>query len=276
MGMPELITFVRHGESEANVFQGLDKQGIDVSTPEFQAIQKRVDYKQRLSMVGIEQAEKAREWLIKNAVGGLAMYDAFFCSTFFRASETAAKISAGYPGITWKLDDRLDERNWGVHSPLTKKEREELYETTSRLMDEDPYHAAFEGGESIWGVKNERFRDWQNTLHREQDGKNVLVVTHGDFMRAARIGIERILPEEFEAIEADPRYKIKNCTILQYSRVNPEDSQDIKPRITYRRMIYPTDIQASPDGGEWIKIGKREFNSEELLDRISVEPRLLG
>jgi broad specificity phosphatase PhoE len=54
MGMPSRIVFVRHGESEANVVQGRDKRGEDVDTSEAEAIRQRIDYKQRLSKLGIE------------------------------------------------------------------------------------------------------------------------------------------------------------------------------------------------------------------------------
>src|SRR5690606_26415311 len=82
------------------------------------------------------------------------------------------------------------------HGPLTITERIESYGVTSMLMYGDPFHAAFEGGESIWGVKNDRIRNLMSTWAREQDGKRILVVAHGDLIRAARGGFERIITEE--------------------------------------------------------------------------------
>jgi broad specificity phosphatase PhoE len=175
----------------------------------------------------------------------------------------------GYLNIQWEIDDRLGERSWGAHGPLTKEERERKFEITSKLMEADPYHAAFEGGESIQDVKNNRFRDLQDTWHREQDGKNILIVTHGDFIRAAMVGIERLLPEQFEENEKNPEYKIRNCTILQYSRVNPEDKTDVRSRLTWRRLISPIG-EPSPNNGEWIKLPRRpKQNSDELLANIT-------
>ncbi len=63
---------------------------------------------------------------------------------------------------------------------------------------------------------SDRFRDFQGTLHREADGKRVLVVTHGDFMGVARYNLERLLPEQFEKNEDEPSQEIKNCAICHY------------------------------------------------------------
>ncbi|MFA7446132.1 MAG: histidine phosphatase family protein [Flavobacteriaceae bacterium] len=273
--MPNHIVFIRHGESEANVVQQRDKLGIDVTTQENLAIRERTDYKQRLSKKGIEQAIKAKEW-INNNIADVGEFDAYFVSSFYRARETAATISKDNSDIQWEIDDRLAERNWGVHGPLTITERIESYGVTSMLMYGDPFHAAFEGGESIWGVKNDRIRNLMSTWAREQDGKRILVVAHGDLIRAARVGFERILPEEFEAIESNPVYKVKNCQILEYSRINPFTEKD-EGKIKWRRITNPTEPETSPDNGQWIELrGKPKMNSKEILEKIEYDsPNLI-
>lgn len=267
MGMPSQIVFIRHGESEANVIQRWDKEGKDVMTAESLAVRERADYKQRLSQKGITQAIQAREWLNKN-IYEVGKFDSYFVSSFFRARETAAIISANKPDVKWEIDDRLAERNWGVHGPLTIAERKKAYDLTDKLMSNDPFHAAFEGGESIWGVKNERIRNLMGTWAREQDGKRILVVTHGDLIRAAKVGFERILPEEYETIENNPAYKVTNCQCLEYSRFNPTTGQD-EGKIMWRRISNPTAPETSPDGGKWVELrGKPKVNSNEILDKI--------
>lgn len=275
MGMPNHIIFIRHGESEANVVQKRDKRGEDVATPENLAVRKRADYKHRLSQKGIAQAVQARTWIAQH-IRAIGEFDSYFASSFFRARETAAIISANEPAVQWEIDDRLAERNWGAHGPLTIAERKESYEVTDQLMDKDPFHAAFEGGESIWSVKNERIRNLLNTWAREQDGKTMLVVTHGDLIRAARVGFERILPEEFEAIENDPVYKVKNCQLLEYTRINPFTGQD-EGKIRWRRITNPTAPETSPDGGNWVELrGKPKMSANEILQRLNNDaPNLL-
>ena len=275
MGMPRRIVFIRHGESEANVVQKWDKQGKDVMSAEILAIRKRTDYKHRLSKKGISQAIQAREWVNKNILE-VGEFDTYFVSSFFRARETAAIISANVPEIKWEIDDRLAERNWGVHGTLTIAERKELYEVTDKLMNDDPFHAAFEGGESIWGVKNERIRNLMNTWAREQDGKNIIVVTHGDLIRAARVGFERVLPEEYESIKNYPAYKVKNCQCLEYARFNPFTGKD-EGKIRWRRITNPTQPETSPDGGNWVELrGKPKMSSSEILEKIEKDaPNLI-
>ncbi len=267
MGMPNHIVFIRHGESEANVIQLRDKRGEDMTTKENKAVRTRTDYKQRLSKKGIEQATQAREWITDN-IGDFGEFDSYFVSSFFRARETAAVISANNQDIKWEIDDRLAERNWGAHAPLTIAERKERYDITDKLMWNDPFHAAFEGGESIWSVKNERVRNLMNTWAREQDGKKIFVVTHGDLIRAARVAFERILPEEFEAIERNPKYKVRNCQILEYSRINPFTGAD-EGKIKWRRITNPTAPETSPDNGKWIELrGKPKMSSAEILKQL--------
>jgi prolyl-tRNA synthetase len=68
---------------------------------------------------------------------------------------------------------------------------------TAQEKAQNPWYTRLDGGESMPDVYA-RFRDFQGTLHREQAGKRVCVVTHGDFINAARYGIERMTPEEWE------------------------------------------------------------------------------
>lgn len=87
-------------------------------------------------------------------------------------------------------------------------------------------------------------------------------------MRAARVGFERILPEEFESIENNPVYKVKNCQCLEYSRFNPFTGQD-EGKIKWRRITNPTEPETSPDGGNWIELrGKPKVSSNEILEKI--------
>jgi broad specificity phosphatase PhoE len=273
--MPNRIVFIRHGESEANIVQKLDKRGESVISAEGLAVRKRADYRQRLSKKGITQAIQAREWVNKN-IYEIGKFDSYFVSSFFRARETAAIISANNEEIKWEIDDRLAERSWGVHGPLTIAEREKSYKETNELMSVDPLHIAFEGGESIWGVKNQRIRNLMGTWAREQNGKSILIVTHGDLMRAARVGFERILPEEFESIENNPVYKVKNCQCLEYSRFNPFTGQD-EGKIKWRRITNSTEPETSPNNGNWIELrDKPKFSSKQMLEKIKKDaPNLI-
>ena len=272
MPMPNEIVFIRHGLSEANVIHKLDKSG-EAPHEKAQEIQDRPDWQQRLSARGVEQAKAAGEWVEKN-LGGIASFDALYVSPFLRTRETAAHI-AGVADVEWTVDDRIAERSWGVYGTVAKAEQRALYPKTALLQELTPWYVRFDGGESMPDVYG-RFRDFQGTLHREQDSRKVMVVSHGDFMNVARYGIERMLPEQWEAMDRDSRYTIRNCSVIHYSRVNPEDPHDVRDKISWRRMIYTDSPETSPDGGAWVELpGRQRFRGTDLLKQVEMAPKII-
>ena len=272
MAMPNDIVFVRHGQSEANIIQKMTKEGE--SHVHESDINDRPDWKQRLSKKGVGQAQHAKVWIDEN-LGGVGSFDARYVSPFLRTRETAAYIG-GLDTGEWTIDDRVVERSWGVYGIVPRAEQRAQFPLTTKLHDATPWYVRFDGGESMPDVYG-RFRDFQGTLHREEAGRRVIVVSHGDFINVARYGIERMRPEEWEDIDRDPRYTIRNCSITHYTRVNPEDSSDVRAKITWRRMIYPDAVEESPDGGAWIELpGRQRFTGTELLQQVEFAPPLLG
>jgi len=192
MALPNHIVFVRHGLSEANIIQTLDKSGEGHHEKESQ-INDRPDWQQRLSSRGIEQAQAAKQWIDKN-MGGVALFDARYVSPFLRTRETAAYLGGMETG-EWTIDDRIVERSWGVYGTVPRAEQRSQFPLTVKLHSATPWYVRFDGGESMPDVYG-RFRDFQGTLHREQEGRRVIVVSHGDFINVARYGIERMRPEQ--------------------------------------------------------------------------------
>jgi len=83
-------------------------------------------------------------------------------------------------------------------------------------------------------------------------------------------------PEQWEAIDRDPTLTIRNCSISHYTRVNPEDEDDVRDKITWRRMVYPDAPDESPDGGDWVELPTRQrFTGSELLQQAEFAPPLL-
>jgi broad specificity phosphatase PhoE len=269
--MPNDIIFVRHGQSEANIVQKLAKDDLHHENED--KINDRPDWQQRLSARGIEQAKNAKLW-IDQYLGGVESFDARYVSPFLRTRETAAYLGGVETG-EWTIDDRIVERSWGVYGIVPRAEQRAQFPLTAKLHTITPWYVRFDGGESMPDVYG-RFRDFQGTLHREQSGRRVLVVSHGDFINVARYGIERMLPEQWEAIDRDPSLTIRNCSITHYSRVNPDDTDDIRDKITWRRIVYPDVVDQSPDNGEWVELPARQrFNGAELIQQVSFAPPLL-
>ena len=271
MPMPNDLVFVRHGQSEANIIQRADRS--DAPHPAASNVNDRPDWQQRLSPLGIEQAKLAKEWIDAN-FGGAATFDGKYLSPFLRTRETAAYIGGEDCG-EWTVDDRVVERSWGVYGIVPRAEQRQQFPLTNKLHEATPWYVRFDGGESMPDVYG-RFRDFQGTLHREQSGKRVIVVSHGDFINVARYGVERMLPEQWEAMDRDPRYTIRNCSVTHYTRVNPDNPSDIRDKLHWRRIIYPDAIAESPDNGRWIELPVRQrFTGNELLGQVEIAPRLL-
>ena len=272
MSMPVDLVFVRHGQSEANIIQKADKQSI--LHPGAARINDRPDWRQRLSAKGIQQAKIAKEW-IDEYLGGVESFDGRYVSPFLRTRETAAYLGGMDVG-GWTVDDRVVERGWGVYGIVPRAEQRSQFPLTSKLHELTPWYVRFDGGESMPDVYA-RFRDFQGTLHREQIDTRVIVVSHGDFINVARYGVERMLPEQWEALDRDARYTIRNCSVTHYSRVNPDDPTDVRDKIHWRRMIYPDAIQESPDGGQWVELpGRQRYTGAELLKQIEFSEPLLA
>ena len=271
MAMPNDLVFVRHGQSEANIAQHADKAGrLHAKHTE---IYDRPDWEQRLSSLGVEQAGRAKSWFDEH-LGGAKSFDLRYFSPFLRTRETAAYLGGEDCG-DWIMDDRVVERSWGTYGALSRAEREHRYSLAAKMYGQSPWYTKLPGGESRYEV-SDRFRDFQGTLHREAAGLRVLVVTHGDFMGIARYNIERMLPEQFEEVERDTSQDVKNCAIFHYSRVNPTDAADVRDKLSFRRLVNPTDVPSSPFDAAWVELPRRpKFTGAELLAQTRRAPRLI-
>lgn len=263
--LPIEITFMRHGFSEANAAQRADKRGEDM-TPHLGVYDKH-DFEQRLHPEGITQAKQARAYMLDN---GLAPedYDDHHASPFYRTLETAAYV--GGENCEWLPEIRLIERDWGAYGAMLMKERQEQFPHTERMKALSSFFARYDGGESIYDTVF-RVRNYIGTLAREATDKRILAVTHGEFMWATRFLIERMQPPEWQELDGDKTQRIGNCALLQYSRANPEDPDEVKRSLAngWRRMIDPINPQKSPYGGEWVKLeGKKRYRGSQLLNTL--------
>jgi broad specificity phosphatase PhoE len=267
MTLPIDLVFIRHGQSEANVVQQREKREPSFMPPS--DFTDRHDWQYRLSDAGRAQARAA------GAVfdGALTNYfDVGYVSPFIRARETAALV--GGPGFSWLIDDRLRERDWGIYGTVRAADRAELFPHTEKQRERSPWYAHMDGGESLATSVFARVRDFVGTLHRERSDQRVVVVTHGEFMWTARYVLERMLPEEWEALDADYSNRIRNCTLLEYTRRDPLTGT-LQGRIGWRRIRY-TDSPSSPHRGQWQPLGGRRFFTGEQLGAMAEAVPPLG
>ena len=136
----------------------------------------------------------------------------------------------------------------------------------------DPLYWRPPGGESICDVAENRVRNFLETLHRECSDQTVLAVTHGEFIRATRIVLERIDDETFTRWETDPAQYTHNCAVFHYTRVVPDGEVGtapgrLMPRISFLRRAHPV---LGDDGvwrtrvGEWQRIQYSKLTIDEL------------
>lgn len=261
--MPKDLIFVRHGESESNIVQQAERLGEIV--PMHQEIAARPDWQQRLTEKGIEQAKKVRDWL-DFEVGGAESFDGLFVSPFLRARETASYLG----GEHWIVDDRIVERYFGGLG--TWGHTTDLSEDDIKVLAATPWYARIDNAESMQDVFW-RYRSFQDSIRRNHSGQRVLAVSHGHLIRAACYAIEWLLPEDWMKSSVTDRFKLPNGSVVHYSRVNPFNPTEVSKSMRWRRIVYPSNINKSPDQARWTELKLiRSYSADELGDSLDDHP----
>ena len=279
--LPFDLVLVRHGQSEANVVQKREKE-IDAAVangesgveplPEAVEIFARHDSHQRLTGTGRDQAARAGAWLAENALRPGA-FTGRFVSPYNRTLETAVLLD---PETTWTPDARLVERDWGEYGSTPAPNRKDLYPGTERMREANAFFARMAGGESVFDTSF-RVREFLGMCAREYSDERVIAVAHGEVMWATRFVLERLMPHEWQALDEQKDQRIANCSILHYTRVDPNGSGELADSLSsgWRRITDPIDGK-SPYGGEWHRLpGKRSLTAAELMAVVEASPPLL-
>lgn len=269
MSMPINLILIRHGESEGNVAASLSKKGDhSLYSDEFR---NRHSSLWRLSKKGKEQAKSAGEWLKQNTKE--IPFFRCYTSEYVRAMETAALLDI--KDAVWYSDFYLRERNWGDLDRVSMQEREEKFSQSMQERAIEPFYWTPPNGESLADVGLRVDRLFQ-TLHRECEGKNVVVVCHGEIMWMIRVRLERITQEKFKELDSskDPKDAIHNCQILWYTRTNPQDERDIRPYLSWMKSVCPWDSSIS--NNDWNLVNRPKYSNEDLLNRAEqVKPLII-
>ena len=270
MSMPRDLVLIRHGESEGNVATDADKAGDGsfhndefVTTP---------GHRWRLTPLGRAQAAAIGAWAAGLWNG--EPFDDLFVSPYVRTCETAGHLSL--PGARWLINRALRERDWGDIGSMRREAFAAEHPRNAQIREIDPLYWVPPGGESIAQVAEDRVRNVLGTLHRECSGRRVIAVTHGEFMWAMRLILERWDDEEFVRNDEDHAYKIHNCHAFHYTRVDPATGA-IADRLNFVRSAYPV-----ADGGgwrieesDWHALSKPRLTNEELLASVAKVQSLL-
>lgn len=262
MGLPNNLVLVRHGESEGNVATALSKKGDNsMFTEEFL---NRHSSTWLLTEKGKQQAVAAGKWIKKN-IG--ESFHRYYVSEYDRAKQTAALLDL--PDAEWMVTFYLRERDWGELDVMSIEERKRRFSENLRRKEMDPFYWTPFNGESMptlclrLDVKN------FDTLHRECDQKNAVLVLHGEVMWGYRYIIERPTHSNIMKLEQsnNPHDKIHNGQVIHYTRINPI-TQKVAPYLNWVRSICPSDLSLS--NNEWREIKRRKFSNEELLQEVEL------
>lgn len=262
MTLPIDLVLVRHGQSEGNAAKRLSEAGDNSAfTEEFRD---RHSTSFHLTMLGREQTVRAgrclRQEFFQNGYG----FDRYISSDCVRARETAGLLYL--PEALWTRDVYLTERDWGDLDIMPENERAEKFGDFLRRRRAEPFLTRPMNGENFLQLLL-RIDRRVDTWHRQYQDMRVLVVCHGEVMRAIEISIEHIPPERFKELtfSEKPEDKIFNCQIVHYTRRDPQTGR-IDPFVQWKRWIRPTEDAVTTSG--WQPIVRSHYTNEELLKSV--------
>jgi len=159
-----------------------------------------------LTEKGISEAKKAGELIQKNKI----KIDKVFSSVLDRANRTA-EIALKQPKLNnlWENNklimtrsDKLNERDYGDLVGLNKKETANKYGKEQVHIWRRSYDTPPPNGESLKNVVNRVSPYFQENIKPLiEKGENVLIVAHGNSLRAMMIELGMYKPEEISSIE---------------------------------------------------------------------------
>lgn len=269
MALPKNIVLVRHGQSEGNVAFGRSRNRDDSDfTEEFR---QRPSALWRLTDKGKSQAIIAGEWIKSNFSDN---FQRLYASEYLRAMETAALLKL--KSEPWYLDFYLRERDQGLFESMPISERLKYYPEDVRRLRDDPFIARPPGGESLAEIRYRVDRIIE-TLHRECEGENVIIVCHGEIMWVFVVVLERMSRARFLELHhsKNSHDMIHNGQVIIYSRVNPYSSSgEMGPYANWKFSVCPNNSHLSPN--QWEEIRRPIYNNETLLAEVEKTKRLIN
>jgi 2,3-bisphosphoglycerate-dependent phosphoglycerate mutase len=159
-----------------------------------------------LSPHGIEEAHRAGK-LIKDY-----SFDKAYTSVLIRAIHTLDIVleETGHKDVPVYRSAALNERNYGSLQGLNKKETEDKYGAEQVMLWRRSFTVRPPDGESLEDTYNRTIPYYKNFIAPELIvGKNILIVAHGNSLRALMMFLEGITEEEISKVNLPtgaPRY----------------------------------------------------------------------
>lgn len=234
MKWPSRLIIVRHGQSEYNILRA--KKEADPLYQQFKLafeknprseatirLAKEVqakfslgtsDYGTLLTEEGRRQAMATGRELQKL----ICPPQVVFASPYLRTRDTFEGMASVWPELKEAktvFDDRIREQEHGLSLLYNDRRVFETFHPEQKEYREmmGPYWYQYPQGESVSQVRD-RIRLFLDMLIRENEGKDVLLITHHLTILSIRANLERLSPEEF--LRLDKEEKPVNCGVSTY------------------------------------------------------------
>ena len=154
-------------------------------------------------------------------------FDCAFTSGLRRAQATLALLleELGQPDLPVQKDVALNERDYGALAGLNKTEARARFGVEQVRSWRKSYEAVPPGGESLAMTAARVWPFFEETIMpRLRDGARVLVVAHGNALRALLVRLDGIAPEAIEDVN------IGTAEFLVYGPADPAASLALRRR----------------------------------------------
>jgi len=251
---------VRHAESIGNEANKAARKGdLSLFTPEFRDLP---GSRWPITEQGRLDSAVAGEWINAEFPYG---FDEYITTPLVRGMQTAGHLGILQNGEErWKIDRRVEERRWGEFGSIPRQEQLAVAQNAI-ARKADPLRWQPPGGEALVDVQ-ERARAFFGNLIREQSGKCVVVVTHGEWMDAARALLHFDTDEEWLE-KRRTAWELGNLSMIQFSRRVPEEHQrargiTVETYAAWSRVIHP--LGDEPVVSDWHFAKRPRFSDEEM------------
>jgi broad specificity phosphatase PhoE len=257
--MPKNLFLVRHGQSEGNLVRKNFEETNDESffSDEFLGLH---ESQYKLTELGVKQAKMAGKWFEDN---NFTQFYRMLVSNNVRAMQTAAHLNLPHPP-EWMMDFNLRERDAGLFNVILPSKRDTDYPDQQKFYNTQPFLFRPPQGESIADVC-QRIKIVLDTLARECDGKDVIIVCHGHVIRSFRIILERLSLHKSNKLllgESDSD-RVPNCSVFHYTRQNPNGT-NVMDKFGWMRMVRPAG--GGKNNSNFFPIERKKYTNEELLE----------
>ncbi|WP_199873050.1 histidine phosphatase family protein [Inediibacterium massiliense] len=172
------LYLVRHGQTKWNLeFRAQGSQNIELTD--------------KGKMQAALLAEKMKKYKI----------DSIYSSNLDRAYETALTLGEKIGIPVSKIND-LREMSFGDWEGLTMDEIQKTYKSHYTVWRDQPHEAQIPGGETLVEVQKRALRAVYDIV-KENEGKNIVIVSHGVAIKSILLGIMDIDLSNFYKISLD-------------------------------------------------------------------------